>query len=497
MSSHSRFLELAAAQLDFELTTAEAVELQGHLATCTVCPSDVRGLRADADLLAGMPVLQMAPHREASVFARILGVPRAASAARRVAIAALLALLALGLALIGAEVIRRISIDRLITYVAPSPTASARPTPSLAPTVGPVAAELQGWWVGPNKPLPGLCCARGTVLEITGTEVGIYGDDGRGGGAENRPLLAAPTAASDGVIRMVGVSDDWPSCEPTSSGAYPYGISPSGETLTIDAGTDDCPSRSHSLPGTWWRDDCPGRSDPSAPPQEFFTCLGTLDAGTYRSQYFAVMAPIGPGGFGSLTYTVPEGWANYLASTFNYGLTTHESASTIWPSGPFPAMSLDLLPDVQIKLPEELCKDRGLTTSRDTMPQMIASLANLPGLVVTAPTSLTVDAHPAAYVDLRFDLATAPTCTRTSAHPRRWPDPSVDYLKFIDGGAVNAHHRQRLILVDTGLESTIQDEPGYRPVVLGIRIDVEDTLDFDAEVARAMPVIATFHFLAH
>ena len=83
---------------------------------------------------------------------------------------------------------------------------------------------------------------------------------------------------------------------------YSWSLSPSGRTLTITPGSDDCAARLSAVPGVWWLAGCPNE-----------LCLAELDAGTYQSQY--IVPRLDPGAawepdFGGLTYTVPEGWAN-------------------------------------------------------------------------------------------------------------------------------------------------------------------------------------------
>jgi hypothetical protein len=54
MIDHARAQELAAAALDFELTTDEHAELDGHLGTCATCSKHAEALRLDARALAAL-----------------------------------------------------------------------------------------------------------------------------------------------------------------------------------------------------------------------------------------------------------------------------------------------------------------------------------------------------------------------------------------------------------------------------------------------------------
>ncbi len=79
MSEHARFLELAAAAIDFELSPTEQADLTAHLAGCEDCRRAAAGLMTDARTLRrlsdGAPaervrvhVLSAAPRRRASPF---------------------------------------------------------------------------------------------------------------------------------------------------------------------------------------------------------------------------------------------------------------------------------------------------------------------------------------------------------------------------------------------------------------------------------------------
>ena len=97
------------------------------------------------------------------------------------------------------------------------------------------------------------------------------------------------------------IGDD--GCANGDVGLYTWSLSPSDRILTIVANSDDCSTRQSAVPGVWFREQCDVVDD---------SCLGSVDAGTYRSQYFA---PFEPGAswepdYGALSYTVPEGWAN-------------------------------------------------------------------------------------------------------------------------------------------------------------------------------------------
>ena len=110
-----------------------------------------------------------------------------------------------------------------------------------------------------------------------------------------------------------------------------------------------------------------------------------------------------------------------------------------------------------------------------TVPAEIASLRRIPGLIVSQPTDLTVDGHPATSVDLTVDRAKVVKCGT---------DEVVEYL--VTGGVghgIVAGGRQRLVLVDIG--------GGH---LVGVVVRADDASQFDAFAASAMPIVESLHF---
>ena len=58
---HDEFLELAAASIDFELSSEERAALAAHLAGCIQCRRQVMGLEADQSAIARLPAFALAP----------------------------------------------------------------------------------------------------------------------------------------------------------------------------------------------------------------------------------------------------------------------------------------------------------------------------------------------------------------------------------------------------------------------------------------------------
>ncbi|HSG85249.1 MAG TPA: zf-HC2 domain-containing protein, partial [Candidatus Limnocylindrales bacterium] len=136
MNRHTAFLELAAAGIDFRLTGPEQTRLEAHLAACPACRARVEGLHADARSIAGLPEARLDPRRASSVLdAALHGPARSPVPVLRLAlVAALVGALAIGAALVGAELLRRMT-ENDISVVPPVPTASPAPDASPEPLV--------------------------------------------------------------------------------------------------------------------------------------------------------------------------------------------------------------------------------------------------------------------------------------------------------------------------------------------------------------------------
>ncbi|MEX2010978.1 MAG: hypothetical protein WEF51_01940 [Chloroflexota bacterium] len=157
---HGRALELAAAAIDFDLTSAEADELAMHVATCQTCARRAAALRADASTLRRPLTLLPSPRVDAAVQGAIA---RRRARPRRVlllAAATLFLVALLGVMAVGAYLLRGWMI--LPTTVVPTPTApltAASPAPDASPVAVGVtwrpfavpAGDIGKGWLGLMK----------------------------------------------------------------------------------------------------------------------------------------------------------------------------------------------------------------------------------------------------------------------------------------------------------------------------------------------------------
>jgi anti-sigma factor RsiW len=167
-STHDEILELAASAIDFELSPAERSTLSDHLRDCVACARRVTGMQADQRAIAQLPQYSLAQGRVDRVARRIGRAPAGSgSQFRLVAVAALLALLALGALAVGAELLRR-QEDPNLSVVPPGPSATATATeaPTPVPTPVPVAsATATSGPVATASPRPGTFTAD-TIVQI-------------------------------------------------------------------------------------------------------------------------------------------------------------------------------------------------------------------------------------------------------------------------------------------------------------------------------------------
>ena len=143
MNAHDRCLRLVATTIDFDLDAADRHLVDRHLATCSTCRHDAAGIAADAATIAALPRAERRTVSAGVGAGRRVARNSALGPLRLVAIAALIALLAVGALAAGGELIRRLDDTTLLGLESgPRPTAevtalrspSAESPRSLSPT---------------------------------------------------------------------------------------------------------------------------------------------------------------------------------------------------------------------------------------------------------------------------------------------------------------------------------------------------------------------------
>jgi hypothetical protein len=134
MAVHGDILELAAQEIDFELTPTERETLARHLASCASCRQAAIGLRVDQTAVARLEPIPLDPARATRVWGRVERTDRPSPGRmlRLVAIAALLALLAQGALVVGSQLLREqtnplpeLPPNTVVNDTSPGPSAQA------------------------------------------------------------------------------------------------------------------------------------------------------------------------------------------------------------------------------------------------------------------------------------------------------------------------------------------------------------------------------------
>ena len=329
----------------------------------------------------------------------------------------------------------------------------------------PIPAELHFRWMGGHRDVAGVQPLAGTSIVISEDDFALTQSAESG----DRHLLGSSAAlVADGRIRLELAADD-EACAKGDVGLYSWTLSPSGRTLTVSGGEDNCSTRLAATRGVWWRMAC---RDPHG-----IHCLGDLDAGTYASQYVAPR--LDPGAdwqpvFGGVTYTVPEGWANSADWPNRLNLVPAAEFANVTPEQQ--EVDAEVLLFTQ---PVALRQGAPCFTGEPdpdvgrTVDDLVAWLGRVPGLETTEPVGIEIDGHPGRRVDLTVDPDQTSKCEE------------LEFMKASDGDvvAIAGKERERLLLLDLGQGD-----------VAGIRIFSRDPADFESFVEEAVPVIESFQF---
>jgi hypothetical protein len=361
----------------------------------------------------------------------------------------------------------------LVGFVSLSGGGDAGPGPAITPpasaATGAIPEALRSTWMGAEATLPGFVPSSGSALEFSDDRFTFS----QSADSPKSWLTSAASAVGDGRFELALTDpDDGVGCQAGDIGLYAWEQSSSGRILTITAVDDACASRLDAVPGVWWRRGCKNRED---------NCLGDLDAGTYKSQFIVPRVdPTDPWEpeFGALTYTVPDGWANADDWPSTFSLTPSRDYALATPQNLEVKDSIYLFTHSVPMAQDTPCSGRPDPDAGRTVAEQIAFVRQVPGLVTSEPTEMTIDGHPAQWLDLALSPDWTSGCPGFA--------PVVEFLlnaRDRIGIGVPGAHRQRLILVDLGDGD-----------ILGIQIDSADPADFDGFVAEAMPVVESFTF---
>lgn len=359
--------------------------------------------------------------------------------------------------------------------------------PTTQPVANPVAIpeELRGRWM--TTPRETVGAGEGSSLLLTG---GVYSVS-----VSNRndsEVIGGALLSAEGDSFSVSTGAGLSNCEKNDVGRYSWSVNASGRVLTVTLGEDPCERRSKVLPGTYWRMGCVDPSD---------NCLGLLDAGTYGSQFISPLLPSWGSWravYGGLTYTVPDGWANYADWPRSFGLTTADAFASTTSGDVVPAGSIEVITTVA-PLSSACGGDVAIVDSLDAAVDAIRSVD---GVTTTEPASLTIGGHEARWIDLSVEAGTSPDCTGApivetfAGGGGSIPWSRQSGAEFI-GTESDVHwgiapgERQRLVVIDVGDGEL---EPDGRAQLVGVLVRDVDGQGFDTLVAESMPIIQSFQF---
>jgi hypothetical protein len=344
--------------------------------------------------------------------------------------------------------------------VAASPPPS--PSPSASPAVVPLPSELRHPFLGALRQHPDIPASQDrSVITFASTSF-AYNDT---------YFRSSASALAADQIQLVAQNVAG-GCAVGDVGLYSWALSPGGSKMTLTADNDSCPSRAAVIAGEWQRSVCRN-------PDNF--CLGALEPGRYSSQFFAPALEKGAtwrADFGALSYTVPEGWANYGDWPDTYTLMTAAAYSSgAQNEGQVVPDQITLLARPAAAILHANCAERpepGVGTSAQELAGWIMSH---PGLVATPAGSMKIDGLDATIIDLRL----APDWTETCDDQQ----PFIAAPLYVGAyhWSVNDGDRMRTVLLDL---------PGGNAVA--IVVDSEDPAALDALVDQAMPIISSFNF---
>lgn len=299
MTSHDRFLQLAAAAIDAPLSTADRQRLAAHLLACRACTRDAAAVRTDALGFAELPTLVLPARRGEAILGAALTPSGGAHPMRLLLVAAALALLLVGTLAVGAQLVRRAEQLDVVPpapslAVVPSAPTLVSPAPSAWPerSAAPSSAAVSWTAIG------SLPVAAGTIGEVAGFDGGYvaitgsgpsvwFSPDGRTWERVDLPLAEASSGANSLRAQLHGVAGRGSTAVVVGS----YRTEPCAST-PADEGSAACPSAPiswTSTDGRHWTSDFPGP-------------LATAPADQPRG---AMLGPVNP--------TVAGGWDAVLA----------------------------------------------------------------------------------------------------------------------------------------------------------------------------------------
>jgi hypothetical protein len=253
-------------------------------------------------------------------------------------------------------------------------------------------------------------------------------------------------------LRMLDVGSQYWHCHVGDAGTYEFHLSLGGQRLTLTPVSDACADRAAVLHGDWTRTD-----------------IGPLQPGRHQATDFR---PFSYGTTGRLAYTVPDGWTggpDMNSGLFGLGRPSVSDSARI-----------TLISNAYASDQVVPCDTNAGAAGVGRTPEALSDwLRTLPGLVVSAPTEVTMGGLRGIMVDLSMAPGWTPTC-------------DAGLYTFSLSGSDGGGWSNRLRLIGTGRARYILLDRGDGSALV---VDIEAPApEWDAFVADSMPIIDSFEF---
>ncbi len=314
---------------------------------------------------------------------------------------------------------------------------------------GTLPASLQAEWrpVG-DHPLPFMhsgTTVLGWDIVIGPTSLTIFDR----ADVHNTASLVGPDRLE---LRMLDVGSQYWHCHVGDAGTYEFRLSLGGQRLTLTPVSDACTDRAAVLHGDWTRTD-----------------IGPLQPGRHQATDFR---PFSYGTTGRLAYTVPDGWAggpDMKNGLFGLGRPIGSDSATV-------TLISNAYASDQVVPCDTNAGAAGVGRTPDDLSNW---LGTLPGLVVSAPTEVTIGGLRGIMVDLSMTPGWTPTC-------------DAGLYTFSFSGSDGGDWSNRLRLIGTGRARYILLDRGDGSSLV---VDIEaPAADWDAFLKDVQPVLDGLEF---
>jgi len=373
---------------------------------------------------------------------------------------------------------------RQVEVAAPAASVSA------APSVG-VPDALIATWAAEPRSVDGLGLSDRVArfdINRSGTDVTFFVTDLAYG------LWSTVTATAPDRFTLTSHPAS-EGCAADAVGTYAWQLSDDGLRAMIRSVGDECAARAAFLEGTWARMGCHILAT---------SCMGEIAPGRHETGIFDPWTEAPDAGVarpGSLTYTLPDGWANSedWLSTARFMPADDYRARMVFTGAPVDQLSVLARPVAAI-VAAPACEFHQAPAVGGSVDSLVAWLAGHPDLVTSEPAPITVDGRDGLVMDVDLAPTISEPCREAMGgapgvplfadasgideNGMYVPDSTVGTWESWVGYTCPActSDPKRLILLD------LDGQP------LLIILDSAEPADQDAFVEEAMPIVDSFEF---